>query len=195
MANLEVKGGKSNILKSLQMLSSNCKFDNNGSLLHKNDGNYCFSWSSTIDQQTRWGSYVCILNLWFKNELNQFGKHSWLNPFHFSNQGEAYNHTQHGQNAMSTMLWETKEILKISLWWLMFSIYLSNVYLFQNMGFCSFKFNWNLMYEFHCPSHPKGCFKVQGEAYFRDYYQICYWVGQPMSYLIVICYMKNNFWV
>jgi hypothetical protein len=43
MANLEVKGGKSNILKSLQMLSSNCKFDNNGSLLHKNDGNYCFS--------------------------------------------------------------------------------------------------------------------------------------------------------
>jgi hypothetical protein len=41
----------------------------------------------------------------------------------------------------------------------------------------------------------KVSLQVQGEAYFRDYYQICYWVGQPMSYLIVICYMKNNFWV
>jgi hypothetical protein len=43
MANLEVKEGKSNTLKSLQMLSSNCKYDNNGSLLYKKDGNYCFS--------------------------------------------------------------------------------------------------------------------------------------------------------
>jgi hypothetical protein len=37
MANLEVKGGKLNILTSLQMLSSNCKYDNNGSLLYKKD--------------------------------------------------------------------------------------------------------------------------------------------------------------
>ncbi len=57
-----------------------------------------------LNQQTRWGLCVCILNLWFKNELNQFGRFSWLNPFHFSNQGEAYDHTQHGQNAMSMIL-------------------------------------------------------------------------------------------
>jgi hypothetical protein len=43
MANLEVKGGKLNILMSLQMLSSSCKYDHNGSLLYKKDGNYCFS--------------------------------------------------------------------------------------------------------------------------------------------------------
>ncbi len=78
-----------------------------------------------LNQQTRRGSYVCILNLWFKNELNWFGKCSWLNLFHFSNQGEAYNHTQHVQNAMSTILWQ--KILRISHCWLMFSIYSSNI--------------------------------------------------------------------
>jgi hypothetical protein len=49
MANLEVKGGKLNILMSLQMLSSNCKYDNDGSLLYKKDGNDCISWSSAIE--------------------------------------------------------------------------------------------------------------------------------------------------